>query len=112
MNNTTSKTREFFSRWKIWIIAAVAMLAALSASRRAGLRLNNANQTIRDNAAKAIEEDWQDVDADVVDFLDAQDRGQKANEKLTQQLDQFAKSDDSARDIISDWNAANRLHDD
>ena len=114
MNDTTKKVIGFFSRWKIWIVAALVMLAALSASRRATRRQENATDVIRAKATASIDEGWTDVDADVADFLDAQDKGQKANEKLSKQLDRFAESDDSAGAVISDWNAANRrrLHND
>ena len=106
-----SKFKQFFSRWWTWIFAALGIVAALSAGRRANIRVDKANRLIQDKAVKEIEAGWDEVDNDVNEFLSAQKRAKQANDKLNIELDRIAKSDDSAAVIISDWNADNRLRD-
>lgn len=109
MNEGLEKIMLFILRWWKWVLAAVVLLAGLSASRRADIKLDKAKETIRDKDVEAIEDGWDDVDEHTSDFLSAQEKAKKANEKLNKALDKIARSEKSAAAIISDWNAANRL---
>ena len=112
MINLLPKARAFLSRWWTWLSAGLLFVALLSANRRAGIRLDRAKQNIREENIAEIEEGWVDIDEDVDEFLAANKKAKEVKENGQKQLDRIAKTGRSSSDIISDWNAANRLSDD
>jgi len=109
MNERWFRIKQFLERWGIWIGAAIALLAGLSAARRANIRLDKVRDDYVDGAEQEIELGWNDI-ADANDEVrQAQDKAEKVKENAQKQLDRMAKVDRSSADIISDWNSANRL---
>ena len=112
MNTFWIKAQEFIKRWWIWISAVLAILYGLSATRRANNRADKANKLVIDEAESEIAGGWSTVEDATDKFFAAQKKSKQVKENVNKQLDRIAQTDASVSDLISDWNAANRLSDD
>jgi len=106
------KIIDFIGRWWVWISAAIGIVYGLSAIRRANVRTERANQSIQDASEAEIEDGWSAVEDATDKFFEAQKKSRLVRENANKQLDRIATTDASVSDLISDWNAANRLSDD
>lgn len=104
--------REFLRRWWIWISAGIGIVYGLSAIRRANIKADKANQVVQDAGEDEITTGWNVVEDATDKFFAAQKKAKQVKENANKQLDRIATTDASVSDLISDWNAANRLSDD
>lgn len=111
LNTYTSKITEFVKRWWVWLSAGLLFVVALDAKRRAENRVEKLRRKSVDIADEEIGSGWDDVAVANIEVKAAQNKVKKVIENANKQLDRLAKVDRSGSDIISDWNAANRLRD-